>query len=104
MDWDLCVIYQKSSVEKLQCPANSKRKDAGVAYTTFVPNLEEFQKLGITPECLNLECLNESLGKEQTLLSKKASWHKSSCRDLFSSTKLERAKKRKLSTIANEED
>ncbi len=54
MDWDLCVIYQKSSVEKLQSPANSKRKDAGIAYTTFVRNLEEFQRLGTTPECLNV--------------------------------------------------
>ena len=103
MDWDLCIICQQRSVEKLQCPANSKRKDAGVGYTSFVCNLKEFQKLEITPECLNVERLDEGLGIEQTLLNKKASWHKS-CRDLFSNTKLERAKKRKLSAIAEEED
>ena len=70
-----------------------------MGYTSFVSNFEEFQKLEITPECLKVE----GLGIEQTLLNKKASWHKP-YRDLFSNTKLERAKKRKLSAIADEED
>ena len=39
---------------------------------------------------------------EQTLLHNKASWHKS-CRDLYNNTKLERAKKWKLSEAAAEE-
>lgn len=69
--------------EYLQCPANSKRKDAGAAYTSFVNNLEEFQNLGIEPAALDVTLLDAGNGIKQTFLDKKASWHKS-CRDLFS--------------------
>ena len=63
MDWDLCIICQKNSIEKLQCPANSKRKDACAATLPLL----EFQKLEITPKCPDVECLDEGLGLEQTL-------------------------------------
>lgn len=46
--------------------------------------------------------LDAGNGIEQTFLDKKESWHKS-CRDLFSNTKLERAKKRKLAEISKVE-
>ena len=95
MDWCRCIICQKITKEDLQCPANSKRKDAGAGYTSFANNLKEFQNLGVEPVALDAKLLDEGNGIEQTFLDKKASWHKS-CRDLFSNTKLERAKKRKL--------
>ena len=102
MDWHQCIICQKSTKEDLQCPANSKRKDAGAGYTSFVNNLKEFQNLGIEPAALDVKLLDAGNGIEQTFLDKKASWHKS-CRDLFSNTKLERAKKRKLAEISKVE-
>ena len=102
MDWHQCIICQKSTKEDLQCPANSKRKDAGAGYTSFVNNLKEFQNLSIEPAALDVKLLDAGNGIEQTFLDKKASWHKS-CRDLFSNTKLERAKKRKLAEISKVE-
>ena len=47
MDWKRCVICQKTTGESLQCPANSKRKDAGAGYVSFIRNTQEFKKLGI---------------------------------------------------------
>lgn len=98
MDWEKCVICQQTREENLQCPANSKRKDAGAGYNSFGNNLDEFQRLGITPVSLNVESLNEGQGIQQTLKDKKASWQ-----DIFSNTKLERAKKRKQAEIEDEE-
>lgn len=76
MDWGRCIICQKSEKEELQSPANSKRRDAGAGYTSFVRNLEEFQNLGITPAMINFEYLDEGQRIEKTLVVRKASWHK----------------------------
>ena len=47
MDWKRCVFCQKTTGESLQCPAYSKRKDAGAGYVSFIRNTQEFKKLGI---------------------------------------------------------
>ena len=101
MDWKRCIICQKTTGKSVQCPANSKRKDAGAGYVSFIRNTQEFKKLGIDVISCELP-LDENEAFEQTLLHKKASWHKS-CRDLYNSTKLEHAKKRKLAEAAAEE-
>jgi len=97
MDWKYCIICQKPAIENLQCPANSKRTDSGAGYKSFAENIKEFDSLGILPNNLNIELLDDGSGIIQTLISHKASWHKY-CRDLFSNTKLKRAKKRCLIT------
>ena len=74
MDWEQCLICQERTKEDLQCPANSKKKDAGAGYTSFVSNLEEFQSLGNTPTIINVNNLDEGHGREHTLREKKASW------------------------------
>ena len=101
MDWKQCIICQKTTGESLQCPANSKRKDAGAGYISFLRNVQEFKKFEINVTSSELP-VDENQGIEQTLLHNKASWHKS-CRDLYNNTKLERAKKRKLAEAAAEE-
>lgn len=100
MDWTKCIVCQKDKKKELtQCPANSKRKDVGAGYSSFVSNLKAFQELHIEPTpYINVSLLDQGNGIEQTLNDNKAVWHKS-CRDIFSNTKLERAKKRKLSEI-----
>lgn len=101
MDWDRCIICQKTTGENLQCPAKSKRKDAGAGYVSFLQKVEEFKEIGI--EVTNYQFpVDENQGIEQTLLKNKASWHKS-CRDCFNSTKLQRAKKRKIAETEEEE-
>lgn len=101
MDWKRWVICQETTGESLQCPANSKRKDAGAGYVSFIRNTQEFKKLGINVIGCELP-VDENEAFEQTLLHNKASWHKS-CRDLYNHTKLECANKRKLAEAAAEE-
>ena len=79
--------------ERLQCPSNLKRKDAGAGYSSFVNNLQEFLKIDILLVNLNVNFLNEGKGIEQTLKDHQALWHKT-CRDLFNNTKVQRAQKR----------
>ena len=99
MNWELCVVCQQQTKESLQCPAKSKRKDYGARYISFARNVKIFQDLKLLPSSFNIDCIDDGSGMEETLLKRKASWHKS-CRDLFSNTKLERAQKRKQADIS----
>ena len=103
MDWKRFIICQKAMTESLQCAANSKRKDAGAGYISFIQNVEEFKKLGINVTRCEIPAVSESQRLEQTLLKNKASWHKS-CRDLYNNTKLQCAKKRKLDESCVDEE
>ncbi|KAL9972875.1 hypothetical protein ACROYT_G019259 [Oculina patagonica] len=102
MDWRYCIICQKPSIEHLQCPASSKRKDSGVGYRSFANNIKEFNTLGLLPMDINIDLFDEGTGIEETLANHKALWHKY-CRDRFSNTKLSRAKKRKLAEASIDE-
>ena len=100
MNWGLCIICQQRGQEiNLQCPANSKRKDCGAGYASFVANLIIFQDLSIMPVNLNIDQLDDGSGIGETLFKNKASWHKS-CREMFSNTKLQRAQKRKKAYLS----
>ncbi|PFX16227.1 Hemicentin-2 [Stylophora pistillata] len=69
MDWKRCVIFQKTTGESLQCPANSKRKDAGAGCVSFIRNTQEFKKLGINVISCEFP-VDENEALEQTLLSR----------------------------------
>ena len=98
--WKKCIC-QKTTRESLQCPANSKRKDAGAGYISFMNDINILKKIGIqVPIDRFPEEDNERV--DQLLLQMKASWHKS-CRDLYNNTKLQQTKKRKLSAVEQEE-
>ena len=90
-DWSKCVICQEQTEEKLECPANSKRRDSGAGCRSFVQNIQLFQEMNILPTSLNLERLDQGDVIEETLMVKKASWHKS-CWCKFNSTKLKEQK------------
>ena len=92
--WDLCILCQDDTCESLQCPANSKRNDCGVGYKTMEEDLTNFEKIGELSEKIRLNCFDDGNGIANTLLEKKASWHKS-CRDQYNKTKLSRSQKRK---------
>ena len=95
-DLTKCIVCQEETNERLECPAASKRKDAGAGYKSFTENLLRFSDIAEIPGRISLERLNDGIGIESTLCSRKASWHKS-CRCKFNTTKLERAEKRKSS-------
>ena len=103
MDCKLCIICQLPCKETLQCPGKSKRKDSGVGYVPFARILKEYDSLGIQVTHTELLVNSQDQPIEQLLLENNACWHKS-CRDRFNNTKLERAKKRKLSDVEKDEE
>ena len=88
IDFEYCLICQKDSSEKLQCPANEtfRCKDVGFGYATLISNIIEFKKLGKEVELTKLLHL-ENL--DQILLLNKGKWHKS-CSLKYNKTKLTR--------------
>ena len=45
MDWNLCVICQKTSDENLRCPL----RNCSDVYSAFLSNVEEFRELDCLP-------------------------------------------------------
>ncbi|CAG9820342.1 unnamed protein product [Phaedon cochleariae] len=92
-DWDACVLCQEETSEDLTHPGRSLKADKSVGYSKLAENLEEFQKLGQVPLGVNVSALDVGAGLKETLIAREAKWHKS-CYLKFSTSKLERAKKR----------
>ena len=100
MDWKQCIICQTTKKEGLKCPAKSKIIDAGAGYNTIVRDAREFSKIGVIV-IKHLDVAGEDIC---TILNEnRASWHKS-CRDLFNDTKLQRAKKRAVEDVEEQND
>jgi hypothetical protein len=96
IDWQNCIICQKHTPsQSLVCPALGKRLQTGNGYKTLEDDLLGFQSIGCLPQTINVDSLNESSDISNMLKTHFARWHKS-CRDNINSTKLDRAKKRKL--------
>src|SRR6218665_2357236 len=99
IDWSLCVICQKTSHKQaLVCPVESKLRKTGDGYLTLESDLLGFESVNALPSTVNLNLLNDGSGIGNTLRENRGRWHKS-CRDALNSTKLERARKRKLEEI-----
>ena len=96
LDWELCVLCQGETAEALQCPATSKRLDAGASYRSLANNLTEFSELGELAQHVDLKRLDEGEGIAATLTHHQVKWHKS-CRIKYSNMKLQRAIKRRHS-------
>ena len=96
VDWLKCIICQKETAEKTQCPANSKRNDSGTGYLTIERDLTSFHEAGELHLAVDWENLDEGNGISHTFENHCATWHKS-CRDKLNKTKVERLLKRKLS-------
>lgn len=94
VNWDLCALCQKNTGEKLVNPFNKTQKDCRHGYQALAHNLKEFHEIGRVPLDINIQCLNDGTGIENTLLANKAVWHKN-CWLMCSNMKLQRAKKRK---------
>jgi hypothetical protein len=96
IDWQNCIICQKHvPSQSLVCPALGKKRQTGDGYKTLEDDLLGFQSIGCLPQTINMDSLNEGSGISNTLKTHFARWHKS-CRGNINSTKLDRAKKRKL--------
>ena len=102
VDWLKCIICQKETREKTQCPANSKRHDSGAGYLTIERVFTSFYEAGELHLAVGWEQLGDGNGIARTFESNCAVWHKS-YRDGFNKTKLNRILKRKLSTESQDQ-
>ena len=101
-DWNICVICQKKTDERLVCPADSKRQEVGAGYKSCAKNLLELNGLESLPVDLDIERLDDGEGIEATLIKNKAKWHKT-CRDRYNQTRITRARKRKQPETGHED-
>jgi len=95
-DWDLCIICQNPSKEKLQCPAASKRGDCGAGYRSFADVVGSFPNAEPM-----VSRLDEGNGILAALTAHSAKWHKS-CRSFYCNRELERAAKRPPQSVADD--
>lgn len=102
-DWNLCILCQEKTNEKLICPANVNRRnpdnhDPNKTYQDILTNLNRFIDLGEAPftricipdtflDSMNSEIYVDNMGK----------FHKT-CKSKVSDMKLERAEKRRHSS------
>jgi len=49
INWNLCIICQSQTCEKLQCPADSLHLDIGCGYTSLSDVLAKFAAIGALP-------------------------------------------------------
>ena len=96
-DWSLCVLCQEKKTENLQNPLSGSRSDRGRGYDTIASNILEFDSLNALPIHINLTRLDGGNGVAETFRINNARWHKS-CKDKFSTLKLDRARKRKCAS------
>ena len=89
INWDLCIICQKVSSEKLRCPVKCSGNLAPVEiYNAFLENFNSFKDLGALPVKVDY---GESV-TAQVFMQNNASWHKR-CHQKFNTSMLECAKK-----------
>ena len=72
VDWRKCVICQKETAEKSQCPANSKRHDPGAGYLTIERDLTSFHEAGELHLAVDWESLDEGNGISHTFENHRA--------------------------------
>lgn len=91
MDWQLCLICQKTSSEDLKCPLNVHGSgDKSAPYRSFLDRVKMFRELSSLP--LPLNHLEGNIALDD-LVANRASWHKS-CYSKFGNDKIERVRKR----------
>jgi hypothetical protein len=92
LNWDLCIVCQKQTSIKLQCPNNSKRGDVGAGYRTFAANFAAFKAANAVPAWVRFR-LDDDVDMVEALVRNNAKWHKS-CVDSINATKLQRVERR----------
>ena len=93
-DWSKCVLCQEETSEKLLCHASSKQSRLGAGYVNLAEDLILFNDNACLPKSLDISRLNDGNGIEETLRNHCAKFH-TTCRLLYSKSRLQRAIKRK---------
>jgi hypothetical protein len=97
MDWNLCILCQKSSSESLIQPwkgrGRGKSEVKATGYQSFATILGKFQDQDKVPMNVVPGQFDDGSGIEETLQKNKSKWHRT-CRYMFSDLKLDRQIKR----------
>lgn len=93
LNWDYCILCQCVTNEALQCPKYTERDDVRAGYRSLATSLTKFNDIGALPTSVRLSEFDEGAGIEAAFNAHNAKWHKS-CRNLYNTTKLNRALKR----------
>ena len=95
-DWTKCILCQETTAKPLQCPENTRRSDIefGTGYRTLANNIIQFNELSSLPISIDIERLDEGSRIAPTLIEHKTRWNKT-CKNKFSTLKLQRIEKRK---------
>ena len=101
-DWSKCCLCQEDTGEDLKSPPKSYSPQYD-GYRNITTNVPLFKALNALPIMLDPARLDEGGGIEETLKRNKAKYHQS-CRLMFNSTKLERARKRMSSADSSSEE
>ena len=93
----LCLICQKKTTEKPQCPVNWKRYDSGAEYLSCEKDVTSFYEAGELN--LAVDCRGNVLTWEMEFgfhTGKSFAMWQRSCRDSFNKTKLDRMMEGKM--------
>ena len=91
-----CVICQKETTEKPQCPVNWKRYNSGAGYLyTFERDLTLYYEAGKVNLAIAWKCFDVVNGNASTLASRLLQCG-IDCRDAFNRMQLDRMMKRKM--------
>src|SRR6218665_3313892 len=89
VNWAQCVLCQRDTREKLQCPANSIGINKTSGYESFAALLLDYCKTGSLPPSVVISQLDTDGGLLEVFRSNKAKWHRS-CRAKFNPRELQR--------------
>jgi len=89
VNWAQCVLCQRDTREKLQCPANSIGINKTSGYESFAALLLDYDKTGSLPPSVVISQLDTDGGLLEVFRSNKAKWHRS-CRAKFNPRELQR--------------
>ena len=101
-NWAKCCLCQENKSEELISPPTRYTLEQG-GYSIICKKLQTILSINQMPIKLDLARLDEGEGVEETLRANKAKYH-NSCRGLFSSTRLERARKRSAKCTTESEN
>jgi len=92
-DWAKCLFCQRTIRNwKINCPADSKRADAGCGYRSLSETVNKHMQLGELPRDISsfVHAWDEGDGMETALSRHRACWHVKCRQRLVHGTKLER--------------
>ena len=81
-DWEKCLLFQQTTGEPLQCPADMMQSDVdpGTGYHSVASNIQRFHELDALPMNISMSSIDDGCGIAETLMKHRRKWHRH-CKD-----------------------